>query len=201
LPDDCRIAFSPRIMRPLYNIEQIAHAAVCVNCRCPNLYFLFASPPYAIDIEYEKSIRKVLVDAGIMRNVRFIGAVPHGEMPYYYRLADITISVPSTDGTPMSVLESMASGTPVVVANIPDYDTDYIDIGKTVLAVRSGDSEELSDALVQLLENSELRNRLIVEAQARVQKSGRWENQMSLMEQLYEEQYRMQLGVMREATG
>jgi glycosyltransferase involved in cell wall biosynthesis len=196
LPNDCRIAFSPRIMRPLSNIEQIAHAAVSVSRRCPNVYFLFASPPYAVDIEYENLIRKVLADAGIMRHVRFIGDVPHGGMPDYYRLADITISVPSTDGTPMSVLESMASGTPVVVANIPDYDTDYIDVGKTVLAVSPGDSEGLSDALVELLENSKLRSQLSLEAQVRVQKSGRWENQMSLMEQLYEERYRVRASAM-----
>jgi glycosyltransferase involved in cell wall biosynthesis len=200
LPGDSRIAFSPRIMRPLSNIEQIAHAAVSVSRRCPNVYFLFASPPYAVDIEYEKVIQKVVSDAGIMRNVRFIGDVPHGEMPDYYRLADITVSIPSTDGTPMSVLESMASGTPVVVANIPDYDTDYIDVGKTVLAVNCGDSDELSDTLIHLLENPKLRRRLVLEAQLRVLKSGRWEDQMLLMEQLYEERYRMQHSSTRETA-
>src|ERR1041385_4451953 len=44
LPPDAKVVFSPRLMRPLSNITQIAAAAGLVHEKVPNTYFLFAAP-------------------------------------------------------------------------------------------------------------------------------------------------------------
>ena len=115
----------------------------------------------------------------------FVGAIPHGEMADYYRLADMTVSIPSSDGTPMSVLESMACGTPVVVSRIPNYDSHYIEENKTVLMVDPNDPAALATALTRLLQDRLLAQSLALEAERRVRLSGSYESQMAKMNELY----------------
>lgn len=186
LPADAKVVLSPRLMKPLYNLDTIATAARQVCADDSKVYFLFAYLPDASDKEYESRVRDLAaVDPVTAERVRFIGGISHEEMPDYFRLADVVVSIPSHDGTPMSVLESMAANTPVVVSRIPDYDSHYIEPGETVLAVNADDSVGLAAAVLDLLRDSELRIRLTVEARHRVEASGSYEAQMSHMGKLY----------------
>ena len=187
LPPHAKVILSPRLMRPLYNLDKIAAAAGTVCAALPDTYFLFAFLPEAKDETYEAEVRAMVSNGVAADRVRFIGAIPHHEMADYYRLADVTISIPSTDGTPMSVLESMACGTPVLVSDIPDYDPFYIEPGKTVSSVKTNDVESLAGVLLQLLQKPTLAEGLAAEAQRRVKTAGSYEAQMSRMEQLYKQ--------------
>lgn len=186
LPTEARVIFSPRLMRPLSNITQIAATTRHVLEKNPETYFLFAAPDEERDETYEAEVQWVLREAGAIKNARFIGSIPHTEMADYHRLADVTVSIPSTDGTPMTVLESMACGTPVIVSDIPDYDPHYIEPKQTVLAAKADDPEALARAILRLLEDQTLAGRLTAEAQRRVETTASYEAQMSLMERLYE---------------
>jgi len=185
LPGDAKVIFSPRLMRPLSNIKQIAAAAGAVVQQLPHTHFLFVAPAEERDEAYETEVRTVLRDIGAEANAHFIGAIPHQEMADYHRLADVTISIPSTDGTPMTVLESMACATPVVVGDIPDYDPYYFAPGETVLAAKYDDPTAIAGALLKLLLEPDYAARLAAEAQRRVEKAGSYEAQMSHMRQLY----------------
>jgi len=185
LPDDAQVIFSPRLMRPLSNLDRIANALIKVCSAIPNAYALFAYPVYAADRQYEANVRSMIDQSSIANRVRFIGAIPHHEMADHYRLASVTISVPDTDGTPMSVLESMACGTPAIVGNIPDYDSYYFDPDATVLAVNPKDPNEISAELLRLLNDSALVKKLTTEARNRVETKGTYEVQMNLLAQLY----------------
>lgn len=186
LPQNAKLILSPRLMRPLYNLDKIALAAREVCAVEPNAYFLFAFLPEAKDEEYEARVRELVAsDPATAERVRFIGAIPHREMADHFRLADATVSIPSNDGTPMSVLESMACNTPVVVGDIPDYDTRYIEPGKTVLAAEPQDANAVAQAVIRLLLDSKLAGELAAEAKRRVVETGSYEAQMSRMEELY----------------
>lgn len=185
LPPDAKVIFSPRLMRPLSNITQIAAAARLIHEQAPHTYFLFAAPAEERDETYETEVRRVLREAGVADNARFVGPIPHHEMADYHRLADVTISIPSTDGTPMTVLESMACGTPVVVSDIPDYDPHYIEPGATVLAAKYDDTTSVAGAVLRVLQEPETAVRLVAEARRRVEETGSYEAQMSYMARLY----------------
>ena len=187
LPGDACVIFSPRLMRPLYNLDKIASAADAVCTAVPQAYFVFAVLPVATDEAYEVKVRQILSHGAARDRVRFVGAISHGEMPDYYRLADVTVSIPSSDGTPMSVLESMACGTPVIVSRIPNYDNTYIEDGKTVLMVNQNYSGLIANALIKLLQDRALAQSLAAAARRRVESSGSYESQMKRMEQLYQE--------------
>jgi L-malate glycosyltransferase len=186
LPLDARIIFSPRLMRPLSNLHVIAEAAGLVMAAEPRAYFIFAAPAAQWEEAYEQRVRTVAQTAGALDRVRFVKGIPHHEMPDYHRLANVTVSIPSTDGTPMTVLESMACGTPTVVGNIADYDPYYFAPQETVLAVPPDDPGALSSAILKLLSDPCLSIRLSDEAMRRVQAQASYEAQMSKMDQLYQ---------------
>jgi glycosyltransferase involved in cell wall biosynthesis len=190
LPPEAKVVFSPRLMRPLSNITQIAAAAGLVKEKLPHTYFLFAAPAEERNEAYEAEVRNILREAGVADKAKFVGPIPHDEMADYQRLADITISIPSTDGTPMTVLESMACGTPVVVGDIPDYDPYYIQKEKTVLMADPHDANCVAQALIKLLEDHALADSLSAEAERRVRASGSYESQMSKMNDLYADLFR-----------
>jgi glycosyltransferase involved in cell wall biosynthesis len=185
LPKGAKVVLSPRLMRPLYNLDRVAEAAQLVCAEDPDAHFLFAFLPEAKEGEYEARVRAIAASGPAAARVRFIGAIPHEEMADHYRLADVTVSVPSTDGTPMSVLESMACSTPVVVSRIPDYDRHYIEPGATVLDAPAEDPHALAAALLELLREPALASRLAAEARRRVEETGGHEAQMARMEHLY----------------
>ncbi len=201
LPPEAKVVFSPRLMRPLSNIDRIAAAARIVCTQRPDTYFLFAAPGEERDEVYEAKVRDEVARAGVGERVRFIGPIPHAEMADHHRLADVTISIPSTDGTPMTVLESMACGTPVIAGAIPDYDSYYFEPEQTVLSANPQDAGEIGRALLRVLGEPELAARLVAEARRRVVAKGSYEAQMSHMEQLYENLFDLQLTTGRRGDG
>lgn len=186
VPPNARVVLSPRLMRPLYNIDSIALAAREICAADPNVYFLITSFSPSTDNGYDARVREIVAADPLTRErVRFIGSVAHDEMADCYRLADVTISVPSSDGTPMSVLESLACGVPVVVSDIPHYDEDYIEANKTALFAEPRNIASIVNALQQLLNDSGLAERLVDEGRRRVLERGSYVAQMSKMEHLY----------------
>ena len=186
LPQTARVILSPRLMKPLYNLDVIASAAETVCAAVPETYFIFAVLPAGKDESYEARVRQIFDRGAAKDRVRYVGSIPHDEMADYYRLADVTVSIPSSDGTPMSVLESMACGTPVVVSRIPNYDAHYIEDQKSVLMVDQKDPRAVATALIRLLQDGSLAQRISVEAKRRIETSASYESQMAKMNELYE---------------
>lgn len=186
LPRDARVILSPRLMRPLYNLDKIAMAADAVCTAVPQAYFVFAVLPVATNEAYEAKVREILSKGAARDRVRFVGAISHEQMPDYYRLADVTVSIPSSDGTPMSVLESMACGTPVLASRIPNYDTQYIEDQRTATMVDQRYSGPIATALIKLLQDRSFAKTLAREAERRVRATGSYDFQMAKMARLYE---------------
>jgi glycosyltransferase involved in cell wall biosynthesis len=96
-------------------------------------------------------------DLGIARASYFVGY--QSDVAGYYRLFDAFVLPSVNEGTPVSVIESLASGTPVVanrVGGVPDVVRDGVD----GFLVESGDTEGAAERLAQLAADPELRARL-----------------------------------------
>jgi glycosyltransferase involved in cell wall biosynthesis len=96
---------------------------------------------------------------GLTEQVIFAGRVPHDEVPAILSAADI-VALPSTaEGMPLSLLEAMAAGHPVVasrVGAIPDIVNDRV----SGLLVAPGSPDALSRAIDELIRSPELAERL-----------------------------------------
>lgn len=67
----------------------------------------------------ERSRLERLADSlGVAPRVRFLGQVPHSELPRWYAAADALLLASSREGWANVLLESMACGTPVVATDI-----------------------------------------------------------------------------------
>jgi glycosyltransferase involved in cell wall biosynthesis len=181
-----KVIFSPRLMRPLSNITSIADAFYRASTHNEYLKLLIAAPGQLVDSNYQNEVAQLVQSHKLEKNVQFIGPLEHEEIADHFRLADVTVSIPSIDGTPMTVLESMACGTPTVIGNLPDYDQEYFENEKTTLMVDINDPNEIADAISRFLTDEELTGRITTEARRRVLETGGYEYQMGKMEKIYE---------------
>ena len=70
---------------------------------------------------------------GIQRAVKFLGSIPYDQMPRYMAMADAFVTASVTEVHPLTVIEAMAAGLPVVGINSPgvgdtvkDNETGYL---------------------------------------------------------------------------
>jgi glycosyltransferase involved in cell wall biosynthesis len=56
--------------------------------------------------------------AGLEENVRFLGHIAYDAMPPLYRSADVLVLPSESEGFPRTVMESLATGTPVVTSDL-----------------------------------------------------------------------------------
>ena len=185
IPEDGRIVFSPRLIRRLYNIDTIARAAGLVCTQRLNVYFVIALPETILDDEYVTEIKQIFADSAAKDAVRFVPTIRYDEMADHYRLADASVSIPDTDGTPMTVLESMACGTPTVIGNLPDYDREYFEHEATTLMTDVKDPHSVANTILRFLSDGDLANRITDEARHRVTATGGYEYQMGKMDEIY----------------
>ena len=87
------------------------HLVIEALARCVNATLLVAG-----DGPEDHPLRELARRLGVAARVRFIGAVPHDDLPAYYSAADALFLASSREGMPNVVLESIACGTPVVAA-------------------------------------------------------------------------------------
>ncbi len=107
----------------------------------------------------EELVRRA-TDLGLGGRVHFVGRVSYAETPKYYQMADIFV-LPSTawEGLPMTIIEAMATGLPVVASRIGGIPEAVLD-GETGSLVEPGNIGGLAAALVNLLGEDKLRLRM-----------------------------------------
>lgn len=66
----------------------------------------------------EARLKKLAQQLNLADRVTFLPNIPHDELPDFYRKAKCTILMSSMEGMPNVILESLASGTPVIATNV-----------------------------------------------------------------------------------
>jgi glycosyltransferase involved in cell wall biosynthesis len=96
------------------------------------------------------------VRAAAPARAKLLGAQPHGDMPSLYRNADLFCLPSWFEAMPLSILEAMASGLPVVATDVGDVRR-VVEHGVTGLVVPPRRPELLAGALADLLSNPDKR--------------------------------------------
>lgn len=151
------IFLSNRILEPLYNIDCILKAFEIIQQKYPNARLIVTH-----EGPEEQRLKKVTKDMGL-RNVDFLGLVPHERVAELYDSVDIYLNAPDHDCMPGSLVECMASGLPIVSTNaggIPYIVKDDV----TALLIELNDHEAMARCSIELLENRDLVARLVKNA-------------------------------------
>jgi glycosyltransferase involved in cell wall biosynthesis len=98
---------------------------------------------------------------GLDEHVRFTGSVP--ETLQYLQACDLYVQPSYTEGLPVSMLEAMACGLPVLATGVGGV-TDILADGKNGLVIPARDADSLEEGLCRLLSSEALRLRLGAQA-------------------------------------
>ena len=112
--------------------------------------------------QLEKQAQELNLDAS---HVRFLGA--RSDVDHILRAADFFVLPSDTEGLPLSVLEAMAHGLPVVASRVGGI-PEIIEDGQQGLLVSPGDPAALRNAIQRIVDDAVLRRRLGKAAAIRV---------------------------------
>jgi glycosyltransferase involved in cell wall biosynthesis len=102
-----------------------------------------------------KHLKGVARDLNIRDKVQFEGWVPFERMPLYLSASDLFVHPSTSEGFPNVVLEAMASGLPIVMANIVGLDT-YFEDKRNCFLVPPKDEKSLEEKMLLLLRDEDL---------------------------------------------
>ncbi len=95
----------------------------------------------------------------IKENIVFTGRLDNEHMAEVYQQADLFVNPSLVDNMPISILEALASGVPVVTTDVGGIPF-LVEHERTALLVSPGDSQAMAKALLELLGDREKANRL-----------------------------------------
>ena len=143
-PDSVNI-FVARNLEPLYDIETALRAFQVVRHEIPEAKLRVAgSGPE------EQKLIELSRELGIGESVTFLGRISNENMPELYRSSDIAVNSSLVDNMPISILEALASGVPVVSTNVGGIPV-LVEDGKTALLVPPRDPRGMAEAVLALV--------------------------------------------------
>jgi glycosyltransferase involved in cell wall biosynthesis len=120
-------------------------------------------PEARVMIVGEGDNRKVLEnltrDLGLSEFVEFRGFVSDEDKVKYLQQMHFVVNTSSKEGWGLTVVEANACGTCVIAANVPGLKDSVVD-GETGLLYEYGNIQELSEKIVYLIRNPDVRERL-----------------------------------------
>jgi glycosyltransferase involved in cell wall biosynthesis len=148
------VVLSIRAVNPIYNLDSLVKAIPIVLGAYPNAVFIFQQ--YNVDIDYQTSLTKLIDSLGVGGSVQWSAEANDWlEVLDTYRQATIAISLASTDSMPLSILEAMACGVPVIASDIPAI-REWITDQENGLLVDPKDSPSLARGIIHLLSHPEV---------------------------------------------
>ena len=167
---------------PWHGAEVLAQTISKVCAHNPHVRYLYIGGGGS----YEQ-VKEIVKSSGYEDRVMMIGFVPQLEAPSYLAACDILVSpqIPNPDGTPFfgsptKLFEYMAMGKAIVASNLDQMGRILQDNNTALLSI-PGNVESLSNAIVQLAADSDLRSMLGANAREEVVKKYTWDRHVQII--------------------
>jgi len=147
----------------------------------PDTQLLIAGSGYM-----ESFIRLLTKSLNLEDHIRLLGFVPEDELPSLYNLSDLFI-LPSiyAESFGITLLEAMASGTPIVASAIGGI-PEVVENGVNGILFKKGDELDLANAVIRVLDDPALANELAINARKKVEEQYSWPVVVKAIEGVYE---------------
>jgi len=148
------------------------------NKNIPAMLQAFAQAQISNDIIFafsgqpDEQLLQLAQQLGIHTRIRFLGFIAEEDLPKFYKGALATLYVSLMEGFGLPILESMASGTPVLTSNtssLPEI------AGTAALCIDPHHVSEITYGIEQLINNNSLRQHYIEEGFSRIE-DFQWEH-------------------------
>jgi glycosyltransferase involved in cell wall biosynthesis len=171
------IICSPRLHEPIYNIKLILTAFARITADFPEVELWLLG-----NGGLTRGLQRYATENQLQRVVFWGRLSPAGALEKIAR-SSVMVSIPSSDGTPVSMLEAMAAGSLPVVSDLPVYH-DWIVDGENGLIV-SLNVDDLAAALRRSIEDKALRERAARQNRDLIKERAIWEEQFERMLECY----------------
>jgi glycosyltransferase involved in cell wall biosynthesis len=171
--------FSNRGYFPVYDNLTLVRGFALAYRKDPTLHLTLKG-----DGPQEREVRELVTGLGLDPYVTFRKKTDYSEVPKDYREADIFITTSVSDGTPVSVLEAMASGLPCIATSVGGI-PEWIEDGVTGILIRPGSAEQAAGAILSLARDPALRKLLGEAARDTIVRNGQWAALMAQAEKDY----------------
>jgi len=154
-PVDAVLIVAVAGLRPQKNLALLIRAFAQLELSCPLHLLLVGSG------EQEGMLRQLVEQLGLNGRVHFLGV--RADIADVLNACDLFALASRWEGTPMAIMEAMASGLPVVstaVGGVPEL----VQHGYSGLLVPPDEESALRDALQQLLDDAALRHQMGLQA-------------------------------------
>jgi len=175
------IVFSNRLYLPTYDHETLLEGFALARAGEPALRLVLKG-----EGPDEERLRRRAESLGLSDAVRFHERTPLDNVPEDLRAADIFVSTALSDGTPVSMLEAMATGLPCIctaVGGVPEW----IRNGENGVLIPPKAPEALAEAILALARDVPRRKLFGTEARKTVMERGDWFALMARVERDYQE--------------
>lgn len=159
-------------------IFDLIDALVYLRARYPKLELKLAGDGNV------EAVRQSAAERGVADALRFLGWIDGPEKTRMLSNADALVLPSYAEGLPMSALEAMAVGTPVVATRVGAL-PELIDDGVNGFLVEAGDVRGLSRAIDRLLSSDTTRRRLSKSARERIEQFYSSERVVPQIEAIY----------------
>jgi glycosyltransferase involved in cell wall biosynthesis len=178
------VILSPRAVNQIYNLDIILQALPEVIASVPGTVLILRD--YNTDREYKSRLEQLISRLELGKAVRWVEHMdPYERVADLYRLADVVVSVPTSDSTSVSILEALACGVPVITTDLPAM-REWLTPRESGLMVPQRDPHELAIALIEVLTNTELADRLRKVGPNLIETRANHQLEMEKMEELYQ---------------
>ena len=179
LPDEAKVSVYVGRVAPEKNLPFLLRAFARVRQRLADAYLLVVG--YGPE---EQHLRDKAKDLGIEGCIVFTGRVPYDQVPDYLAMGDIFVTASLIEVQPLSIIEGLAAGLPVVAIASDAVAGTLTDGDNSLLTTYS--NEDFAARWVMLLSDDDLRGRLSANAQASSQQYN-IHRTAAQMAELYEE--------------
>ena len=152
-PDDAVVCLSLRNFRPYTNLDVVLRAFAKAREQVPELRLFSSAGGGWTRSEFDRLAAELGLEPYMA-----VQDVPAAELPSVTASADFAVTLADVDSSPASLLETMASGVPLVVGRAPSME-EWIQQGEGGEIVERRDVDAVAAAMVRLARDPELRRR------------------------------------------
>ncbi|MDD3718887.1 MAG: glycosyltransferase family 4 protein [Actinomycetota bacterium] len=166
-PDSRMIFFVGRLVYEK-GVQTVIEAMPRVLQEFPDLRFLVAGTGAHV-----RALQVMIDEFGLGEKIKLLGFVDAEKLPMFYKCADITVVPSIYEPFGMVVLEAMVAGCPVIVADTGGL-KEIVVHEETGLCFKPGNPESLAQAMIRVLRDEGLAQRLTSDAQKFIGEKYNW---------------------------
>lgn len=156
-----------RAFHPVYQPELAVSAFAALLERHPGATLSMAGPDRGLLEETRRHAEAL----GVSERIRYPGYLEGDQKAEALRTHDLFLNTPRIDNTPVSVIEAMGAGLPVVATDVGGL-RDLAETDRDALLVPDGDPAALADAMARILTDPSVADRLRAGGQAIAERHG-----------------------------